>query len=97
MDGHGTVIEPALKPQRRAEHTDGGQAQAGLGQAPDLLFDGIEQRLLQQQVVDGVGAEAQLRKQQDRRALIMALLHQGQGLIGVEHHIGGPNRRHADA
>ena len=44
---------------------------------------------------DEAGAAA--RMPAERCALLMASLHQGQGLIGVEHHIGGSDRRHADA
>ena len=49
----------------------------------DAVAHGVEQRVLQQQVVDGVAGQAQLREDRDRDALVVAGARLPRARLGV--------------
>ena len=58
-------------------------------------LDLVEQRILQQQIVDRVGRQAELGKDHDRRAGLVALRGQPQRLAEIVGGVGHPGARHA--
>ncbi len=54
-DHDGGVVEPARPPQRRADHDDREDVSAGLEKTGDRGFHRVQDRVLEQEVVDGVG------------------------------------------
>ena len=57
MDDDGGVVEAARQAQRRADDQDGKELVRGLDDLGDRLLDLVQERILQQQVLDGVGRE----------------------------------------
>ncbi len=70
--------------QGRADDQHRRELLAGLDQSGDLRHHPAQQGVLQEEVVDGVGREPQLREQHQVDAARVAFLGQGQGLGGVE-------------
>ena len=60
-------------PQWGAHDDEGEQLGGGLGDGDDGVVDGLEQDVLQEQVVDGVAGQRQLGEERHRDALVVAL------------------------
>ena len=56
---------------------------------------GVQQRVLQHEVLDGVAAEAQLWEDRDRDALVVAAPGLGQHRLGVRCGVGDGDRQRA--
>ncbi len=97
MNGHGAVVEPAVARQGRPDHEGREQPAAGVDQPLQLALHRLQERVLQQEVVDGVGREAQLREDHHAHVRRVTLLEQDQGLLGVEGRVGYGDARDADA
>jgi hypothetical protein len=94
-DHHRAIVERAAMLHRRADDQHRRKVAAGGGQALDLGLHPPQQGVLQEEVVDGVGREPQLRKQHQVAAARMAFPGQGQGLDGVEPRVADRHRRRA--
>jgi hypothetical protein len=84
-DHDGRVEHPAAAHHRRPDDEDGPQVGGGHRDVLDRRLDRLQQGVLQEQVVDRVAREAQLREHRDRDALLMAragLLEHGTGVGG---------------
>ena len=95
MDHDGGVVEPPGEAQRRANDQDREQL---LRRGDDLgqrLLDLVEQRILQQQVLDRVGREAEFREDHDGRPCLVALGREPQRLGEVVGGVGDPRARNA--
>ncbi len=90
MDDDGGVVEPAGDAQWRADDQDGKQLVGGRDDLADRLLDLVEQRVLQQQILDGVGRQPELRKHHDGGARLVALAGQPQRLGEIVGGVGDP-------
>ena len=91
MDDHGAVVEPPVAPHRRADQQHGPQLPARRHQIADRRLDRVEQGVLQQQVVDSVGGQAQLGKHDQVAGLCVAVARQGDRLGDIEGRLTGPD------
>ena len=62
VDHHGGVIELAMGSQRGADDQHRKQLLRSLDQLPDPALHRSQQRILEQQILDGVGGQAELRE-----------------------------------
>ena len=69
--------------QGRPDHDEGEQLCGGLGDRDDRLVDRVEEDVLEEEVVDGVAGQAQLREEGDGHALVVAGPHLGEDPFGV--------------
>ena len=90
---HGRVVEALLVPHGGTDDGDDANVLRRLGHPRDLPLHLIQQRLLHQQVVDGVAAEAQLRKDDQVHALGRRRCDQADVLIGIGHRVGRVHHR----
>ncbi len=95
MDDDRSVVEPARDAQRGADDQHGKELARRLDDLGDRPLHLVEQRVLQQQVVDGVGRQAELREDHDRRARLVALAGQSQRLSKIVGGVGDAGSRHA--
>ena len=84
VDHDRAVVEPVQAAQRCADHEHRAQVAARLDQVGHGLLDRVEQGLLEQQVVDRVAGQAELREDRDRHAVLVtgARLGQHGGRVG---------------
>ena len=98
-DHHRAIVDRAHPADRRAHDQHRREVFAGLGQSGDLGLHPLEQGVLQEQVVDGIGRQPEFREQHQVAGLGVALPGQRQGLGGVEtrvaHRHGGRAGGHA--
>ena len=95
MDDDRGVVEPARHAERGAHDQDGkeiGRCRHDLGDRP---LDLVEQRVLQQQILDGVGRQPELREHHDGGLSLVALAGQPQRLGEVVGGVGDAGPRHA--
>ena len=59
-------------PERGADDDERQQLRGRLGDRDDGLVDGVEKDVLEEEVVDGVAGQAQLREEGDGHALVVA-------------------------
>ena len=83
-DDDGAVEEPVVDPQRQADDGDDAVLPGRLGDGRERRLAAVEQGALVEQVVAGVGRQAQLGKGDDDGALPGRLLEHGDRLGGVE-------------
>ena len=95
VDDDGRVVKPARHAQRGADDQDGKELVGGRHHLGDRPLDLIEERVLQQQVLDGVGRQPELREHHDRGARLVALARQPQRLGEVVGGVGDPRPRDA--
>ena len=95
MDDDGGVVEPPGDPQRGADDQDGKELAGGRDHLGDELLDLVEQRVLQQQVLNGVGRQPELRERHDGGARLVALAGQPQRLGKIVGGIGDARPRDA--
>ena len=84
-DDDGAVEKPVHVPQRRADDQDARQLRRCRGQGGEGLFDRVENRLLQQQIVDRIAGQTQLGEHGQDDALGTtepSLLEHGGGITG---------------
>jgi hypothetical protein len=100
MDHNRRVVEPPADAQRGADDQDGKQLARCLDDPGDRALDFVEQGILQQQVLDGVGRKSQLGEDHDGGACLVALTGQPQRLGEVVAGVGdagtGNAARHTD-
>ena len=96
MNDERAVEQAALQREGRADDQDRHQRAAGLDDARDLRGRALQQRLLEEQVVIGVGGDAKLGKQRNRALLVVRHLRQTQRLGAVGLWIGNANFWNAD-
>jgi hypothetical protein len=94
VDDDGGVVQPAGKAQRGADDQDGEKLARGGDDLGDRGLDLVQQRVLQQQVFDGVGRQSQLGKDHDGRAGLVAFGGQPQRLGEIVGGVGDPGARH---
>ncbi len=94
MDGDGAIVESTLAAQGRADDQDREQCLGRLGQLAYGGFHRVQQGILQQQVVYGVGGEAQFRKHDQGGAPGVRLSRQLQCLGHIGHGVGYNDLRH---
>ena len=73
MDHDRAVHDPGAVQERRADHDDRQQGRRALDDRVDRGQHAVEQRVLHQQVVDGVAAQRQLGEDRQRHRLVVAL------------------------
>ena len=97
---HGAVVEGVAAPHRCPDHRDHTRRVRGPGQDSDLPLHLGQQGVLHHQVIDGVAAQRQLRKDDQIDALRARLSDQGDMLSRIGGGVGGVNHRrcggHAD-
>ena len=71
VDDHRTVVEPVALGQRRADNEHRHEFDGCGDQCLDRVLDGIEQDVLQHEVVDGVTGEAELREHREADVVLM--------------------------
>ena len=73
VDRHRAIVEAAVVPERRANEDQRQQVGRGCARRVAIAcFDGVEQRVLQQQIVDRVAGHAEFREQREGNALVVA-------------------------
>ena len=95
MDDDGGVVEAARDPERRADDQDREELARGLDDLGDRPLDLVQQRVLQQQVLDGIGGQAEFGEDHDGGARLVALRGELQGLGEIVGGIGHAGARHA--
>ena len=95
MDDDRAVVEAAGDPERRADDQDGKELLRRLDHLGDRALDLVEQRVLQQQILDGVGREPQLGKDHDSGLGLVALGGELQRLAEIVVRVGDAGARHA--
>ena len=83
-DRQRAIVEPSRTPQRRAYQQDRRQTGACGRDVRDGVLDGVEERGLQEEVVDGVGGDAELGKDRQvhpRRIRAPGLLEDGVAVV----------------
>ena len=94
MDDDGGVVQPAGQAQRGADDQDGEELVGGRDDLGDRRLDLVQEGVLQQQVLDGVGRQSQLGKDHDGRAGLVAFGGQPQRFGEVVGGVGDPGARH---
>ena len=95
VDDDRAVVDPAAVPQRGAEHEHRQQVGGALDDRRDRRLDAVEHGVLEQQVLDRVAREAQLREERDRDALVRARPRLAEHGVGVRGRIGDRHVRRA--
>ena len=99
-DGEAAIVEPAVAAQGRADHQHGLQTHAFPGQPRQPVLDRVEEGVLEEQVVDRVGGDVQLREDGEVHAARVRLARQRQRLVDVEGDVADrgdrARRRHPD-
>ena len=93
MDHDGGVEQAALGAQRRADQDHRAQVLAGLHDPRQPRVHPVQQRGLVKQVLAGVGGQAELGKDDQRRLLLVRGAGQLQRAAGVESRIADPHVR----
>ncbi|TWG81110.1 hypothetical protein L602_004500000130 [Cupriavidus gilardii J11] len=93
---HRAVEQLVLHAQRHADDQRAGQRARGIDHPGQSLLAGVQQRLLMEQVVAGIGRQAQFRKRDQRGAVGGGLARQIDGLLRVEQRVGDAAARHGD-
>ena len=93
VDDDRAVEHPGAVHERRADDQDGEQVRGTLHEVGDGLVHAGQQRVLEEQVVDGVAGERELREDRDRDTLVVALAGLRKDRPGVGR---GVRDRHGD-
>ncbi len=88
-DHHAAIVEPPVATQRRADDQHGLQPHALFRQPRQPLLDRVEECLLQEQIVDRIGGDIELRKHRKIDAARVRLAGKLERLIDVERDIAG--------
>ena len=95
MDDDGRVVEPVRHPERRPDDQNREELARRVDDPGDRPLDFVEQRVLQQQVLDGIGRQTQFGKDHDCRPSLVALGREFQRLGQIVGRIGHAGARHA--
>jgi hypothetical protein len=95
MDDDGAVQHPVAVRQRRSDHHDGQQLLGPRDQLGQGRLDGVQEDVLQEQVLRGVAGQAQLGEHRDRDGVVMALADLRQHRPGVGRRLGQLDRQRA--
>ena len=90
MDDHGGVVDAVVVAQRRTDHKDRKQVGRGRHDVQECVRDGVEQRILHQDVLDGVAGKREFGENRQADALVVALPRHLQHRFGVRR--GLPDR-----
>ena len=94
---HERAVEHAIVgAHRQPDHQQGRQVAGGVCQRRQRGHGGVEQGVLLEQVLVGVGRDPELGKEGEHGALVAGLPGEFQGLPGVELRGGDPHLRRAD-
>lgn len=83
MDDDRGVVDAVSVAQRRAYHQHRQQVGGGRDDVEQRIFDGVEQRVLQQDVLDRVAGQRQLGKYGQRHRVVVAFAGHPQNRLGV--------------
>jgi hypothetical protein len=97
MDHEAAIVEPPFPAQWRPDHKHRQKLLAGGDQPLNLAGHGIEHRVLEQEIVDRIGREAQLREDHQRDSGLVALVHEIEYLVAVLRRLGDRDLRNANA
>lgn len=95
MDDDRGVVELSRPAQRGADNEDGKERARGLCDAPDRPIDGVQQRVLEQEVVDRIGGQGKFGEQHQADIARMAFGGEFEMLPDGEVRIGHLAARHA--
>ena len=95
MDDDAAVVDPVALLQRSAHDDHRTQVGGGLGDPGEGVVDRVEQRVLQEQVVDGVAREAQLGEDRERHAVVVEVAQLGDDRVGVALGVDRDDRQRA--
>ena len=95
MDDDGGIVEPSAHPEWRADNQDRIELLRRLHHFGNGSLDLVEQRVLQQQVLDRIGREPQFREDHERGPGLVPLGRQPQRFGKVKRRIGDPGARNA--
>ncbi len=95
MDHQRRVVDPSGMAQRCANHQDGGQLFRAGQDGADRLLHRVQQRVLQQQVLDRVPRQRQFGEHREGHALRVALARHRQHGLGIALGIGEMRARGA--
>ena len=97
MDDQRAIVEPSAPAQRRAGDDNRRQILRGGDEMAGRLFHGVQQAGLMEQIVDGIGRQAELRQRQKRGGFLMRGLSHLDRARDVEGRIGHAHGGRADA
>ena len=97
MNNERTVVELTLGPERGADRDHRKPVAARGDQAVDFALDRVEQRVLEQQIVDRIGRETEFGEYHQRHPRRVALGEEGKHGVGVAPRLANRNPRHAGA
>ena len=83
MNDHGSVVDPVPVTQRGADHQHRQQLGGSRDDITQGVLDGVEQHVLQQDVLDGVPGQRQLREDGQGGTVVVALASQPQHRRGI--------------
>ena len=83
MDHYGGVVDAMSVAQRSADHQHGQQIGRSGDDIDQGVLDGVQQHVLQQDVLDGVAGQRQLGENGQRDTVVVALPGQPQNRVGV--------------
>jgi hypothetical protein len=99
MNNDRAIVDAVAKAQRCPDDQDRHQRGGGLNDGHEPPLDGIEQRILLDQILDRISGQAQFGKNRDRNRLLVAGLGRRQDSLRVGRGIGdmgrGDTGRHA--
>ncbi len=95
VDHHRTVVDPVALAQWGSDDEHGTQVGARLDDRRDRPVDRLEQRVLQEQVVDRVAGQAQLGEERHRDALVVTAARLGKDRLRVGGGVGDRDRQGA--
>jgi hypothetical protein len=95
MDNDGAIVERAAGAQRRTDNQDWEERFAFCFEFGDRFLDGVEEGLLQQQIVNRVAGDRKLRRQQDGGSLCVCFAPEFQNGIRVRGGVGWRNNGRA--
>ena len=88
VDHHRAIEQLCLEPQRRADHQHRRQALARFDQARDRGLARVQQRVLMEQILIGIGGETQFREQRYGDINLGSLPRQSERPFEVEVRVG---------
>ena len=88
VDHHRGVVDPVQMAQRGAHDEHRQQIGRGVDHVGKRRFDGVEQGVLQQDVLDRVARQRQLRKDRHRHAVLVAVPGDSEHRLGVGGRVG---------
>ncbi len=99
MDHQCRVVDTAAMAQRGTDEQDWRETGRVFQDRGDGLFHAVEQRVLQQQVLDGIAGQGQFRQHRQRHAARVTIPRHGEHGLCVRRGVGerGPDRAGGDA